>query len=136
MRRNVTKSDEVDPGILALVQQVLEQPDTKTNPHLAASLDNKTEIPPSAPKRDPGHRAVSDTSRSPEELAAIILNALRTIDDCPTRGFLVTVYGLQPWNAMLTITPEAGRVENAALWRERVKEMAVRLRRDYSVKSD
>ena len=34
------------------------------------------------------------------------MKSLRTIDGCPNRGFVVTVYGSNPWNAMLTIRPE------------------------------
>ncbi|MDB5611131.1 MAG: hypothetical protein JWP25_8031 [Bradyrhizobium sp.] len=34
---------------------------------------------------------------------------------------------------MLMIKPEAGPVADAALWRERVRAMAVRLRQDYDL---
>lgn len=36
------------------------------------------------------------------------MKSLRSIDGCPARGFIVTVYGSNPWNAMLTIRLEAG----------------------------
>jgi hypothetical protein len=34
---------------------------------------------------------------------------------------------------MLTITPAAGAIKDAPLWRERVKEMAIRLRQHYDL---
>jgi hypothetical protein len=72
-------------------------------------------------------------SRTPSELADIILNAIRTDVGFPERGFVVTVYGASPWNAMLTIKPEAGSIKDARRWRERVQDIGARLRRDFDV---
>jgi hypothetical protein len=44
----------------------------------------------------------------------------------------VTVYGTNPWNAILTIKPEAGWI-NAQLWQERVQHIGARLRQDFDV---
>jgi hypothetical protein len=71
--------------------------------------------------------------RTATEMAGIILNALRAIEGVPERGLVVTVYGTNPWNAMLTIKPEAGRIEDAQLWRERVQDIGVRLRQDFDL---
>jgi hypothetical protein len=71
--------------------------------------------------------------RTASEMADIILNVLRSVDGVPERGFEVTVYGGNPWNAMLTIKPEAGRIKAAQLWRKRVHEIGVRLRRDFEI---
>jgi len=46
---------------------------------------------------------------------AIYPQCARTIEGVPERGFVVTVYGTNPWNAMLTIKPEAGRIKDAQL---------------------
>jgi hypothetical protein len=62
----------------------------------------------------------------------MILDSLRAID-CPARGFVVTVYGSNPWNAMLTIQPEAGPRIDGLLWRSRVQEIGVRLRDDFDI---
>jgi hypothetical protein len=72
-------------------------------------------------------------SRTASEMADIILNALRADYPAPARGFVVTVYGSRPWNAMLTIKPEAGRIKDARLWRERVQDIGAQLRRDFDV---
>jgi hypothetical protein len=44
----------------------------------------------------------------------------------------VTVYGTNPWNAILTIKPEAGWI-NAQLCQERVQRIGARLRQDFDV---
>lgn len=72
-------------------------------------------------------------SRTASEMADIILNALRADYPAPARGFVVTVYGSRPWNAMLTIKPEAGRIKDARLWRDRVQDIGAQLRRDFDV---
>jgi hypothetical protein len=71
--------------------------------------------------------------RTAGELADIILNALRAVDGVPERGFVITVYGSRPWNAMLTIKPEAGRIKDVQLWRQRVQDIGARLRRDFDL---
>jgi hypothetical protein len=70
------------------------------------------------------------------ELAAIILRTLRTIDGCPAHGFIVTAYGSNPWSAMLTIRPEAGRITDAPLWYARVREIGVQLRDRFEAIAD
>jgi hypothetical protein len=71
--------------------------------------------------------------KAPAEIAQIIMTALRSIDKCPERGFTVTVYGSNPWNAMLTIRPEAGSSIDFPLWLARVQEIGVRLREDFDI---
>lgn len=71
--------------------------------------------------------------RSAAEMAKIIFNALKGLDGVPERGFIITVYGANPWNAMLTIGTEAGAVRDAQGWRERVQEIAVRLRSNFDI---
>jgi hypothetical protein len=71
--------------------------------------------------------------RTPDELAKMIMATLRAIDSCPDRGLIVTVYGSNPWNAMLTIRPEAGLAIDRPLWLSRVREIGVRLRNDFDV---
>jgi hypothetical protein len=71
--------------------------------------------------------------RNAEEIEGVIMKSLRAIEGCPARGFSVTVYGSNPWNAMLTIRPEAGPRIDRELWRSRVHDIGVQLRNDFDV---
>jgi hypothetical protein len=71
--------------------------------------------------------------RSPDALAHMILTALQELSDYPGRGFLVTVYGSNPWSAMLTIRPEAGPRIDRALWLARVQDITAQLRKEFDV---
>jgi hypothetical protein len=138
----------MDKGLLALIQNVLG------TRHNAPPSPEPSEDDPSAPPeslgvetRPPSEEvdgpaaAISqdqpaesyDRRKTADELAGIILKALQTLDGAPARGFVVTVYGGNPWNAMLTIKPEAGPIANPALWRGRVRDMAARLRQDFDL---
>jgi hypothetical protein len=57
------------------------------------------------------------------------MKSLRPIDGCPHGGFAITFYGTNPWNAMLTMRPQAGRVDRE-LWRSRAHDIGVKLRND------
>jgi hypothetical protein len=52
--------------------------------------------------------------KTAEELAAMIRQDLSKVDGCPRRGVTVTVYGLNPWNSMLTFGVDADPVPNKA----------------------
>jgi hypothetical protein len=71
--------------------------------------------------------------KTPGEIATMIMAALRSIDNCPDRGLIVTVYGSNPWNALLTIRPEAGSSIDRSLWFSRVQEIGMRLREDFDI---
>jgi hypothetical protein len=71
--------------------------------------------------------------RSPSEIVDMIVSELQAFDEAPNRGFTITVYGANPWNAMLTIGPDAGAVNDPQGWHSRVREIGVRLRRDFEV---
>ena len=62
-------------------------------------------LPPAIPTKE---------TKTAEELAAMIHDDLGMIDGCPARGVGVTVYGLNPWNVLLTFSVEAGPVPNRA----------------------
>ena len=49
-------------------------------------------------------------TKTTEELAAMIHQDLSQLEDCPQQGVKVTVYGLNPWNSMLTFGVDAGAV--------------------------
>lgn len=71
--------------------------------------------------------------RTAAELAEMIEQDLARHPDCPKAGFRVTVYGGSHWRAMLTITPAAGGIRNAAEWRDLTNEFVERLRKRYDL---
>ena len=126
---------ERDTGLLGLVERLMGKPAEAPPPPKVAAED---ELGPllsadSGPALlEPQLTIESVQTRTPAEIADIILRALRAIDGCPARGFEVTVYGGRHWNAMLRITPAAGAVD-APAWRARVRAMAHVLRGQYEV---
>ena len=71
--------------------------------------------------------------KTAEELAAMIREDLGKMDGCPKRGVTVTVYGLAPWNAMLTFGVDAGPVRNKAELDNFFEIIIERLKRLYDV---
>lgn len=71
--------------------------------------------------------------KTAEELALMIREDLGKMDGCPKRGVSVTVYGLNPWNAMLTFGVEAGPVPNKAELDGFFEVIIERLKRLYDV---
>jgi hypothetical protein len=80
-------------------------------------IDAPTDVPTTAGTEEP-HGQVPPTpvkeKRTGEELAAMIHQDLSGLYGCPKRGFSVTVYGLNPWNSVLTFGVDAGPVPNRA----------------------
>ena len=70
--------------------------------------------------------------KTADEVAAMILNMLRTMEGYPEHGFTVTVYGSNPWNAMLTASPRAGRIDFPR-WAARAREISIQLRNSLDV---
>jgi hypothetical protein len=68
-----------------------------------------------------------------EELAAMIHQDLSQIEGCPEAGVKVTVYGLNPWNCLLTFGVDAGPVRNRAELKGFCEIITERLRRLYDV---
>jgi hypothetical protein len=50
--------------------------------------------------------------KTEEELAVRVRQDLSQVEGWPQRGVIVTVYGLNPWNSMLTFGVDAGPVRN------------------------
>jgi hypothetical protein len=150
---DVGNNSGVDKGLLALIHGVLgtrhsalpPQPELEESnpPALPESLQAETPAPSEGADGPAAETVVSiepdqpvesyDRHKTADELAGIILRALQTLDGAPASGFVVTVYGGNPWNAMLTIKPEAGPIADPGLWRTRVRDMAARLRQDFDV---
>lgn len=71
--------------------------------------------------------------KTAEELAAMILQDLSQIEGFPQRGVKVTVYGFNPWNAMLSYGVEAGPVPNKEDLQALFDVFIERLKRLYDV---
>jgi hypothetical protein len=117
-------------------------------PASAKPTDMSAEDPPVSREQGPASAECQDTQpapivapgtsrkrqlRTPDEIATMILTMLRAVDSCPDRGLVVTVYGSNPWNAMLAIRPEAGPAIDGPRWFSRVREIGVRLRDEFDV---
>src|SRR6476659_7625519 len=99
-----------------------------------------------ASQEDPGTSTVNQVAEHPvsanpvkqtktgEELAAMIHQDLSQIESCPERGVKVTVYGLNPWNCLLTFGVDAGPVRNRAELQGFCDIITERLRRLYDVR--
>lgn len=143
-------SGGLDKGLMALIQNVLgtrpharpPEPELPDDPQHGSPESPGAEISPQPEAEgsaeetgapSPDQPESYDRRKTADELAGIILKALQTLDGAPAHGFVVTVYGGNPWNAMLTIKPEAGPIADPGLWRERVRDMAARLRQDFDL---
>ena len=71
--------------------------------------------------------------KTAEELAAMIHQDLSQIEGCPQRGLTVTVYGLNPWNSVLTFGVGAGPVPNKADLQAILAVITERLKRLYDI---
>jgi hypothetical protein len=73
--------------------------------------------------------------KTAEELAVMIREDLGKMDGCPKRGVTVTVYGLSPWNGMLTFGVDAGPVPNKAELDSFFEIIIEQLKRLYDVRT-
>ena len=73
-------------------------------------------------------------TKTVEELAAMIHQDLSQIEGCPQAGVKVTVYGLSPWNCLLTFGVDAGPVHNRAELQGFCDIITRRLKRLYEVR--
>ncbi|MCA1551172.1 hypothetical protein I6F36_30530 [Bradyrhizobium sp. BRP19] len=64
-----------------------------------------------------------------EAIADLVLGELRKLDNFPSSGVSVTVYGYRHWNAMLTFAPFSTSFQNATRFRQAVPDLVFKLRR-------
>jgi hypothetical protein len=64
----------------------------------------------------------------------MIHHDLSQIEGCPERGVKLTVYGLSPWNSLLTFGVDAGPVPNKADLQAFCDIITERLKRLYDVR--
>jgi hypothetical protein len=97
-----------------------------------------TDVPTTSETEEPHGLARPVTAKekkTAEELAAMIRQDLSSVDGCPKRGVTVTVYGLNPWNSMLTFGVDAGPVPNKADLQNFCDLITERLKRLYDVRA-
>jgi hypothetical protein len=98
---------------------------------------NSADVPPTCEGHESRHGLPLPTrakeKKTAEELAAMIHHDLSQIEGCPQRGLKVTVYGLNPWNAMLTFGVDCGPVPNKADLQTLFDAITERLKRLYNV---
>ena len=75
-------------------------------------------------------------TKTAEELAAMIHQDLSQLEECPKQGVKVTVYGLNPWNSLLTFGVDAGPVSNKTDLQSFCEIITERLRRLYDAGID
>jgi hypothetical protein len=135
----MTKPTERDHGLLGLVERIMRKPEELAPVTAEAEAAAQERLDPvvqadAAPALlEPQFSVEGPRTRSPSEMADIILRALKAIEGCPKQGFEVIVYGARPWNAMLRITPAVGQLSDAQAWRARVRDMVPLLREQYDV---
>jgi hypothetical protein len=102
-----------------------------------APTDAITDVPATSETEEPHGLALPTPvkeKKTAEELAAMIRQDLKkVVGGCPERGVTVTVYGLNPWNSMLTFGVDAGRVPNKAELQSFRDLITERLKRLYDV---
>jgi hypothetical protein len=71
--------------------------------------------------------------KTADELAMMIRHDLSKVDGCPERGVTVTVYGLNPWNSLVTFGVDAGPIPDKADLLDFCDIITERLKRLYDV---
>jgi len=129
----MTDEDEsTDAGIIAAERAILkflrgrEANDTAREDRGTSAVNHFAQHPaPANPVKQ---------TKTLEELAAMIHQDLSQLEDCPKQGVKVTVYGLNPWNCLLTFGVDAGPVRNRAELQGFCDIITERLKRLYDVR--
>lgn len=103
----------------------------------AAKAESAPDAAPAAagPAEPPAPPAQIATTRDgkrllpAEAIADLVLGELRKLDNFPSSGVSVTVYGYRHWNAMLTFAPFSTSLQNATRFRQAVPDIVFKLRR-------
>jgi hypothetical protein len=100
------------------------------------TIDAPTDVPTTSEMEKPhglAPPAPVKGKKTAEELAVMIRQDLSTVDGCPKRGVAVTVYGLNPWNSMLTFGADAGPVPDKTDLQAFCEIITERLKRLYDI---
>ncbi len=128
----MTNEDEsTDPGMTAAEREILKfLGDRDAN---EAALEDRRTPTVNQFAQHPAPANPAKQTKTVEELAAMIQQDLSQIEGYPKQGVKVTVYGLNPWNSMLTFGVDAGPVPNKADLQRFCDIITERLKRLYVV---
>ena len=129
----MTDEDEsTDPGIIVAAERAILKFLRDREANEAAPEDRGTSTVNQLAQHPAPANPVKKT-KTIEELAAMIHQDLSQIEGYPKQGVKVTVYGLNPWNSMLTFGVDAGPVPNKADLQRFCDIITERLKRLYVV---
>jgi hypothetical protein len=114
----VSEDSDPEAGLLTMLKRVfstdqdLPSPPTEVEEIESDPQQVEAETAPE-PEQQPAASKPSTISQNPEprrslssvEIQDMILNALLAMPNAPKEGMTVTVYGYNPWNAMVTVAP-------------------------------
>ncbi|MBH5372907.1 hypothetical protein [Bradyrhizobium glycinis] len=131
------RADHVAPPPLAEVPPIVPADPSEpvaTSRSDAAKAESAPDAAPAAaePAKPPAQIATTRDGKRllpAEAIADLVLGELRKLDNFPSSGVSVTVYGYRHWNAMLTFAPFSTSFQNATRFRQAVPDLVFKLRR-------
>ncbi|UWU70468.1 hypothetical protein [Bradyrhizobium sp. NC92] len=130
------RADHVAPPPLAEVPPIVpadpaEPVETSKSDAAAAKAERAPDAVPAATKPAESIATTRDGKRllPAEAIADLVLGELRKLENFPSSGVSVTVYGYRHWNAMLTFAPFSTSFQNATRFRQAVPDLVFKLRR-------
>ena len=103
----IDEDESTDPGIIVAAERAILKFLRDREANEAAPEDRGTSTVNQLAEHPAPANPVKQT-KTIEGLAAMIHQDLSQIEGCPMQGVKVTVYGLNPWNCLLTFGVDAG----------------------------
>ena len=130
--------ESTDPGIIVAAERAILKflRDREANEAIALHEGAREDRGTSTVNQLAQHPAPASPvkqTKTTEELAAMIHQDLSQLEECPKQGVKVTVYGLNPWNSLLTFGVDAGSVPNKTDLQSFCDIITERLKRLYDV---
>lgn len=129
-----------DHGLLAMLGQVFSAKSDMPEADILAGARDRTA--PNGTLRDaaamsrvpePATPTSGKRTVTAEYLQTVILAGLQEIDGFPRSSVLITVYGVRPWNAMITFAPGSTSKKNATTYGEVLQQLVAKLRERFDV---
>ncbi|MDF0521642.1 hypothetical protein P0R31_30815 [Bradyrhizobium yuanmingense] len=120
----IVPADPVEPAATSRSEFRSDAAKAESAPDAAAAAAEPAEPPAQIATTRDGKRLLPA-----EAIADLVLGELRKLDNFPSSGVSVTVYGYRHWNAMLTFAPFSTSFQNATRFRQAVPDLVFKLRR-------